>query len=193
MLAGPMETLAAHRGLAELEAALDHLRAAPRDRGSVELVVRRPARGERELLAEGLLHPDHGLEGDDWGRRPDHLSPDGNPDPLRQLTLMGHRVAALVAVDPARIPLAGDQVYVDLDISEANLPPGSRLALGDAVVEISPLPHTGCGNFVRRFGVDAQRFVNSPAGRALRLRGANARVVVAGAVRPGDAIVKLDA
>jgi hypothetical protein len=187
-----METLARHRTLAELEAALDHLRAAPADRGALELIVRRPETGAREVLDEGVLDPDHGLVGDGWSRRPDRLSPDGGPDPLRQLTLMGFRVAALVAADPGRIPLAGDQLYLDLDLSEANLPPGTRLALGDAVVEITALPHTGCGKFVSRFGVDAQRFVNSDAGRALRLRGANARVVVPGTIRPGDPVRKLD-
>jgi len=186
-----MDTLAPHLTLAELEAALDHLRAAPADLGTLELIVRRPELGAREVLDEGVLDPEHGLVGDGWSRRPDRLSPDGGPDPLRQLTLMGFRVAALVAADPGRIPLAGDQLYVDLDLSEANLPPGTRLAMGEAVLEMTALPHTGCAKFVSRFGVDAQRFVNSPTGRALRLRGANARVVVPGAVHPGDAVRKL--
>jgi hypothetical protein len=186
-----MERVIEHRSLSEMEAALDHIREAPGELGTVELLVRRPVGEQREVLEEATLDPDHGMVGDVWNRRPDRLSPDGGPDPLRQLTVMGIRVAALLAVDPERIPLAGDQIYVDLDISEGNLPAGTRLSLGDAVIEITELPHTGCAKFVQRFGVDAQRFVNSPEGRALRLRGANARVVVAGTVRPGDAVRKL--
>ncbi|HXA28703.1 MAG TPA: MOSC domain-containing protein [Candidatus Angelobacter sp.] len=187
-----MDGVVEHRSYAEMEAALDHVRAAPELAGTVALLVRRPAGGEREVLQEAELHPEHGLVGDGWRHRPDRLSPDGGPDPGRQLTVMNVRFAALVAGDAERIPLAGDQVYVDLDLSEANLPPGTRLAVGAAVVEMTALPHTGCAKFVQRFGVDAQRFVNSPAGRALRLRGANARVVVGGRVRPGDAVRKLD-
>lgn len=192
MLRSDMDTAVAHLTLAELEAALGHLRDAARQEGTLELVVRRPELGAREVLDEGVLDPEHGLAGDMWCRKPDRLSPDGGPDPLRQLTLMGFRIAALVAAgDRGRIPLAGDQLYVDLDLSEANLPPGTRLAVGEAVVEVTALDHTGCGKFVSRFGVDAQRFVNSPEGRALRLRGLNARVVVPGVVRPGDAVRKL--
>jgi hypothetical protein len=181
-----------HRSFAEMEAALDHVLAAPRRIGTVELLVRRPAPDQREVLGEAELHPDHGMSGDAWSRTPDRHSPDGGPDPGRQLTLINARFAAFVAGEPERIPLAGDQVYVDLDLSEANLPAGTRLALGTAVVEMTGLPHTGCAKFLQRFGVDAQRFVNSPTGRTLRLRGANARVVVPGTVRPGDAVRKLD-
>jgi MOSC domain-containing protein YiiM len=186
-----MAGLIEHRTLAEMEAALDHVRAAPRRIGTVELLVRRPVHEQREVLAAAELHPDHGVVGDAWSRTPDRLSPDGGPDPERQLTVMNARFAALVAGDPERIPLAGDQLYVDLDLSEANLPAGTRLALGDAVIEMTAPPHTGCAKFVQRFGVDAQRMVNSPTGRALRLRGANARVVTGGTVRPGDAVRKL--
>jgi hypothetical protein len=188
-----MDGVIEQRSYAEMEAALDHVRAAPSRLGTIELVVRRPVHEEREVLAAAELHPDHGVVGDAWSRTPDRLSPDGGPDPDRQLTVMNVRFAALVAGDPGRIPLAGDQLYVDLDLSEANLPAGTRLALGEAVIEMTALPHTGCAKFVQRFGMDAQRFVNSPLGRSLRLRGANARVVVAGTVRPGDAVSKLDA
>ncbi len=187
-----MDTLATHRTLAELEAALDDLRAAPAELGTLALVVRRPAVGEREVLSAAVLDRAQGLRGDGWERRHNRLDPEGRPDPERQLTLMNVRLAALVAVDPERIPLAGDQLYVDLDLSQANLPPGTRLAIGDeAVVELTEPPHTGCAKFVQRFGVDAQRFVNSPAGRSLRLRGANARVVAGGVIRPGDTVRRL--
>ncbi|HZS16224.1 MAG TPA: MOSC domain-containing protein [Candidatus Dormibacteraeota bacterium] len=183
---------AGQRTVAEMEAALDHVRAAPAELGSLALVVRRPEVEEREVLAEAVLDPAEGLRGDSWGRRHNRLHPEGRPDPERQLTVMNVRFAALVAVDPERIPLAGDQLYVDLDISEANLPPGTRIAIGEeAVVELTEPPHTGCAKFVQRFGVDAQRFVNSPVGRSLRLRGANARVVCGGTIRPGDPVRKL--
>ena len=98
-----------------------------------------------------------------------------------------------MAVDPDRRALAGDQLHLDLDLSLANLPPGTRLALGSAVIEVTAKPHLGCAKFVDRFGRDAMRFVNSPVGRELRLRGLNARVVVAGTVRPGDEVRKLPA
>ena len=104
---------------------------------------------------------------------------------------MSARAADLVGGTRERWALAGDQLYVDLDVSEANLPAGTRLAVGTAVTEISALPHTGCKKFVARFGLEAMLFVNAPDGRALRLRGVNARIVESGLVRPGDEIRKL--
>jgi hypothetical protein len=190
MLRG-MERVVEHRSTAEMTAALDHLRSAPREQGTLELVVRRPEIETREVLDEAILDPEHGVVGDTWERRPSRMTPDNSPELDRQLTVMGIRFAAFIAGEPDRIPLAGDQLYVDLDLSVDNLPAGTRLAIGDAVIEITEPPHTGCGKFVSRFGVDAQKFVNSPVGRELRLRGANARVVLAGAVRPGDAVRKL--
>jgi MOSC domain-containing protein YiiM len=180
-----------HLTTAELEAGLDEVRAAPADGGRVELLVRRPAVDEREQLDEAKLDPDVGMVGDTWLVRGSSRTPDGASDPDKQLTVMNARLAALVAGGPSRRALAGDQIYVDLDISHANLPAGSRLALGEAVVEITQPPHAGCAKFAARFGKEALRFVNSPVGRELRLRGANARIVVAGAVRAGDAVRKL--
>lgn len=177
-----------HLTTAELEAGLDHLRGAPADVGRVELVLRRPAEGERELLEAAELTPEDGVVGDRWS----HGRKDRPPNPETQLTLMSARAAELVSAGQRqRWALAGDQLYVDLDLSEANLPVGTRLAVGTAVVELTPPPHTGCKKFVQRFGLDAMRFVNSPEGRSLRLRGANARVVERGIVRPGDEIRKL--
>jgi hypothetical protein len=174
-----------------LAAGLADVRASPSDRGMVELVVRRPARGRREILAEGVLDVDAGLVGDTWPVRPSRHTPDRSPHPGMQLNVMNARVAALVA-GPAkeRWSLAGDQLYVDLDLSEANLPPGTLLAVGSAVIEVTALPHTGCVKFAARFGREAMRFVNTADGRALRLRGMNARVVTAGTVRPGDVVTK---
>ncbi|MEA2901093.1 MAG: hypothetical protein QOH36_980 [Actinomycetota bacterium] len=175
----------------ELAAGLDHIARSPADGGRVELIVRRPLPGEREVLAEGILHLDHGLVGDGWRVRGSTRSADGGPHPDMQLNLMNARVAALVAVDPDRRGLAGDQLYVDLDLSQRNLPPGTRLALGSAVIEITDQPHRGCAKFSARFGLEALRFVNSEAGQTLRLRGINSRVVVAGTVRVGDLVEKL--
>jgi MOSC domain-containing protein YiiM len=176
-----------HLPLARLEAGLDQILDSPRDDGLVVLLVRRPATGVRELPATAMLDPAAGLVGDNWLARGSRSTPDGSADPQRQVTVMNARVAELVAGGTDRMPLAGDQVYVDLDISIDNLPAGSLLAVGDAVLEVSEAPHTGCAKFVERFGADAMRFVNSRAGRQLRLRGLNARVVQPGTVRPGDA------
>jgi hypothetical protein len=180
-----------HRTAEELEAHVDHLRAAPTDFGTLELLVRRPAEDEREVLAEGVLHPDHGLVGDTWSLRGSSRTADGSADPDMQLNVMSHRMVEFLAINPARRALAGDQLYLDLDLSEANLPPGTQLSIGDAVIEVTHQPHRGCAKFMARFGEPALRFVNSRVGRELRLRGLNARVVTSGVVRPGDKVAKL--
>jgi MOSC domain-containing protein YiiM len=174
-----------HRDLATLQPGLDEIRRSPAEVGIVQLVVRRPAVDERDVLAEGCLDPTEGLVGDGWLAR--------GGDPLRQVTVMNARVAALLAGPRDRWPLAGDQLYVDLDLSIRNLPPGTRVELGTAVVEVTGEPHRGCKKFAARYGLDALRFVNSPAGYALNLRGINTRVVRAGVVRPGDSVRRLPA
>jgi hypothetical protein len=182
-----------HRTTAELEAALVEVRQAPADDGTVDLIVGRPATGEREVLDEGVLDLAEGLVGDNWRERGSRHTPDGAAEPDRQLNVINARLSRLVAVDPERRALAGDQLHLDLDLSIANLPPGTRLALGSAVIEVTEPPHLGCAKFVERFGREAMRFVNSPLGRELRLRGMNAKVVVAGTVRPGDTVAKVRA
>ena len=181
-----------HLTMDELQRGLDHVRDAPRDGGTLRLIVRRPAEDAREVLEEGALSLAEGLVGDTWHLRGSSRSVDGRAHPDMQLTIMGARAAALVAQAPDRWPLAGDQLYVDLDLSAANVPPGTRLSIGEAVVEVTGQPHTGCRKFVDRFGLDAMKLVNSPAGRSLNLRGVNARVVRAGAVRTGDTVQKLE-
>lgn len=176
---------------AELEAGLEHIRQSPKDHGVLELIVRRPRVGEREVLEEGTLDMTVGLVGDNWSVRGSSRTADGSSHPDMQLNLMNARVIDLVAQDRARWSLAGDQLYVDLDLSADNLPPGTRLALGSAVIEVTPEPHTGCQKFVSRFGLDAMKFVNSPERKALRLRGINARVVQPGVIRVGDVVRKL--
>lgn len=168
----------------ELEAALDGIRQSPAGTGVLEMIVRRPGVGERETLDEASLDTEVGLVGDSWSTR-------RNPDPDAQLTLMNARLIARVAGPRDRWPLAGDQLFVDFDLSVSNVPPGTRLAIGSAVIEITPEPHTGCRKFVSRYGLDAQKFVNSPIGRELRLRGANARVVHGGTIRRGDVVKRL--
>ena len=133
-----------------------------------------------------------GLVGDNWRVRGSKSTPDGSSNPDMQLNVMNARAVDLVAAgDRERWALAGDQLYVDLDISEANLPPGTRLELGSAVIEVTEPPHTGCVKFSARFGTDAHKFVNAKPYRHLRLRGICAKVVEAGTVRSGDPIRKL--
>ncbi len=183
-------TAVVHRSAAELEAFLPEVQAAPTDAGTLVLVVRRPRPGEREVLAEGELDPTLGLAGDGWL---DRVSGSTGPDPDTQLSVMSARMATFLAGDSDRRALAGDQLYLDLDLSVENLPVGARLTIGDpsaggAVIEVTAIPHTGCAKFVERFGGEAMRFVNGSLGRPLRLRGLNARVVRAGRVRTGDPV-----
>jgi hypothetical protein len=179
-----------HLTIAELEAGLDHIRQSPVDDGVLELMVRRPQVAAREVLDEGELDLQHGLVGDSWTIRRSSRTVDGSPHPDMQLNIMNSRVIALVAGEKDRWQLAGDQFFVDLDLSEKNLPAGTRLTIGSAVIEVTPPPHLGCKKFVARFGLDAMKFVNSPVGRELRLRGINAKVVRGGWIRVGDSLRK---
>jgi hypothetical protein len=180
-----------HLTTSELEAGLGEVVRSPKEAGVLEMIVRRPQVGEREILEEGQLDLDEGLVGDSWKLRTSKRTPDGTPHPDMQLNLINSRLVALVAQDRTRWHLAGDQLYVDLDLSEANLPPGTRLAVGSAVIEVTAEPHTGCSKFVERFGLDAMKFVNAQERKDLHLRGINARVVRPGVVRAGDAVNKL--
>jgi hypothetical protein len=177
--------------LEHLEAGLDHVRNAPTGEGRLELLVRRPAEGEREVLDEGRLDLVVGLVGDSWLARGSRTTAHRRADPDGQINLMGARAAALIAGPLDRWPLAGDQLFVDLDLSGGHLPAGSQIAVGDAVIEITAKPHRGCAKFSARFGADALRFVNSPEGVALNLRGRNAKVLVPGLIRTGDQVVRL--
>lgn len=177
-----------HKTVEELAAGLDHIRQSPTEQGSLALIVARPREDERTILAEGELDLEVGLVGNDWSVR---ITKYGPPDPLAQLNIMNIRSAALVAGSDERIPLAGDQLYVDFDLSEAKLPAGSRLAIGDAVIEITEKPHKGCDKFAARFGAAALRFVNIGEGKELSLRGRNARVVQPGTIRVGDVVKRV--
>lgn len=177
--------------LSELEAGLDEIRDSPKQEGVLKLIVRRPGIGEREVLQEAELDREEGLVGDNWSTRGSSRTPDGASHPDMQINIMNSRSVALIAQSPDRWHLAGDQLFIDLDLSAENLPPGTCLALGSAVLEVTSQPHTGCKKFVERFGADALRFVNSPMGRRLNLRGINAKVVQPGVIRAGDLVRKI--
>jgi hypothetical protein len=181
------------RTAAELDALLPQLRAAPTDAGRLQMVVRRPAVDERETLIEGVLDENDGLVGDNWLERATSRAIQEGRHLEAQLNVMSAPMAAFLAFDdPDRQALAGDQLYLDLDLSHDNLPTGARLAIGEtAVIEVTKKPHNGCAKFRARFGQDALDFVNSENGKALRLRGFNARVVTGGVVRPGDKVTRL--
>jgi len=180
-----------HRTLQELEAELDHIRRAGRVAGTVVLIVRRPETGQREVLESCELSLDEGLVGDNWKRRGNRKTPDGSAHPDTQINLMNVRVIDALAPDKADWPLAGDQFYIDMNLSKEMLPAGSRLRIGTAVLEITAEPHLGCRKFAERFGKDAVQFVNSDLGKQLNLRGVNARVVVPGQVNTGDMVLNM--
>ena len=180
-----------HRTTEELLAGLDEIRRSPTDQGTVRLIVARPAEDQRAVLDEGELSVTEGLVGDDWRTRGSRSTPDGSANIEQQLNVMNARVAALLGGDEAGWPPAGDQLFLDLDLSTDNVPPGTRLALGSAVIEVTPKPHTGCAKFTRRFGLDAMRFVNAAEHEDLHLRGICAKVVEGGTVRVGEPVRKL--
>ena len=175
-----------HLTTQELEAGLEQVRQSPKDDGVLELIVRRPASEQREVLSEAQLDPIEGLIGDTWKSRGSRKTTDGSAHPDMQLNIINARAVALVAQEKSRWALAGDQLYLNMDLSTENLPPGTRLAIGSAMIEITAVPHNGCRKFEARFGHDAMKFVNSPVGKQLHLRGINAKVIRAGVIRVGD-------
>jgi MOSC domain-containing protein YiiM len=176
-----------HRTREELEQGLAHVVAAPRDRGRLEMLVVRPAEDHRATPSQARCTVDGGVDGDDWasrGRRP-------NPD--KQITVMNARYLDLIAGSRDRWPLAGDQLVVDLDLSDDHLAVGDRLRIGDAELEVTAPPHTGCAKFRERFGEQALRVANDPEGRRLHLRGIYVRVVVPGTLYVGAEIERVPA
>ena len=180
-----------HLKMEELEAGLETIRQSPKDPGVLEMIVRRPRDDEREVLEEAQLDSALGLMGDNWQTRGSSRMPDKSAHPEMQITIINSRLIALITRDKGRWSLAGDQLYIDLDLSAENLPAGTRLSIGSAVIEVTSQPHTGCKKFMARFGEDAMKFVNSPTGKELHLRGINAKVVQAGIIHEGDAVKKL--
>jgi hypothetical protein len=177
--------------MTELEAELDHIRQSPKDIGILKMIVRRPADDEREVIEWGELDLSEGLIGDNWRARGDKHTIDGSANPNAQITVMNARTIELLAQESERWPLAGDQLYIDLDLSDDNIPPGTCLGIGSAIIEVSEVPHTGCKKFSARFGAEAMRFVNSPEGKRLHLRGINTKVIQGGVIRVGDTVRKV--
>ena len=186
-----MTTSIKHLAMEELEAGLDEIRRSPKDEGALELIVRRPQVDKREVLVEGHLSLEEGLVGDTWKTRGSSRTADGSSHPDMQLNIINARLIALITQDKERWPLAGDQLYIDLDLSKNNVPPGTRLALGSAVIEVTDQPHTGCKKFASRFGLEALEFISTPVGKELQLRGINAKVVQPGVIRVGDVARKI--
>jgi len=184
-----MDTLT-HLSKIELEAGLEHIRQSPKDEGKVMLIVRRPEVEKRETLEACQVDLLEGLVGDNWKVRGSKVTSDGSANIHAQITIMNSRTVALLAQAEDRWALAGDQLYVDMNLGDDNLPPGTRLAIGSAILEVSALPHTGCAKFSQRFGVEAHKFVNSPEGKQLHLRGINTTVIQAGEIRVGDVVKK---
>jgi hypothetical protein len=170
---------------------MEHIRQSPRETGTLKMIVRRPQVDEREIIDEAELTLEEGLAGDSWKVRGSDHTADGSALVEAQITIMNARCTELLAGGQDRWALAGDQLYADFDLSDDNIPPGTQLAIGTAVLEVSAVPHTGCKKFSARFGVEAMKFVNSPEGKKLHLRGINTRVVRAGVIRVGDTIRKV--
>jgi hypothetical protein len=175
----------------ELEAGLEDIYLSPKDNGRIDMIVCRPDIEKREVLFDAKLDLTDGLVGDNWKTRGSTSTADGSAHPEMQLNIMNSRVITLLAQERERWQLAGDQLFIDMDLSDKNLPAGTRLVLGSAIIEITARPHSGCKKFAARFGQDAIKFVNSPLGKELHLRGLNARVIQSGAIRVGDIVKKI--
>ena len=180
-----------HLTMEELQVGLEEAGESPQDNGILEMIVSRPAIGERQVVERADLHPIEGLIGDNWRTRGSPHTDDGSAHIEMQITIMNSRIIQLVAQDRSRWPLAGDQLFIDLDLSVENLRPGQHIAIGGAVLEITNMPHNGCAKFTERYGHDAIRFVNSAEGRQLRRRGIYARVVQPGVIHTGDRVSKV--
>ena len=177
--------------MTELEAGLEYIRQSPKDNGVLKMIVRRSREDEREVIERGELDLLRASSVTIGKTAATNIPPMARRNPNAQITVMNSRTIALVAQDDRRWALAGDQLYIDMDLSDDNLPPGTRLAIGSAVIEVSAQPHTGCKKFSSRFGVEAMKFVNSPEGKQLHLRGINAKIVQAGVIRVGDVVRKI--
>jgi MOSC domain-containing protein YiiM len=176
----------------ELESSIIELAASPQDNGTVEMIVCRPNLSERRVLEQADFDTDEGLLGDNWKARGSRHTEDGKAHPEMQVTLMSSRIIQAIAKERSRWSLAGDQLFLDIDLSEENLPTGQQIAIGTVILEISAYPHTGCKKFTERYGSEATRFVNSREGRQLRRRGVNAIVIQSGTISTGDTVVKIE-
>ena len=180
-----------HPSLQELQTTIPDISASPADQGTVDMIIRRPQTGERDVLDSCELDAVHGVVGDNWEQRGSSATPDGSANPDAQLTIINTRIINAVAGEKSRWPLAGDQLVIDLDLSHDNLPPGTRLSIGTTIIELTAEPHTGCVKFMNRFGKDALRFVSGPEAMRQRRRGANTKIIKSGTVTLGDVATKI--
>lgn len=171
--------------LVDLETILEDVRNSPTEVGKILLIAVRPANGERLVVDQARMSTETGLEGDNWL---DRSADKDNVSRHNQLTLMNSRFADAITPDGKGWELAGDQLYVDFDISLENAPAGTLLQVGGATIRISEEPHTGCAKFVRRFGREMLKMTQTDVGKDLRLRGVNASVIESGTVCTGDSI-----
>lgn len=180
-----------HVSLRQLEEGLDLIKKSPNDNTLVDMIVCRPTEGNRKILQEGFLDKGKGLIGDNWIDRGSSKSADGCSHPDMQLNIMNSRSIALIAQQKNRWQLAGDQLFIDINLTDKNIPAGTRLSIGDAIIEVTAIPHNGCKKFTDRFGIDAVKFVNSPIGKELHLRGINAKIIKSGKIKVGDIVKKI--
>ncbi len=180
-----------HLTTEELEAGLENIRQSPKDKGILDMIVRRPQIEAREILSAGKLDLIDGLEGDNWKARGSSSTHDKSAHPEMQINIMNSRVIALLAQEKERWQLAGDQLFIDMDLSAENLPAGTKLSIGEAILQVTAEPHAGCKKFTARFGLEAMKFVNSALGKELHLRGVNAKVIQAGTIRVSDSVRKV--
>lgn len=173
-----------HLTTEQIETGMSNVLTSPQDRGKLEAIVIRPEQNQREYREAVHLSPEGGVEGDRWAT--------SKGDLRAQVSLMNARLLRLIAREDERMSLAGDNLIVDLDLSETNIPAGQKLAVGEALIEVTDLTHTGCSKFAERYGADAVRYINAAERRSLRLRGFYARVLKAGTVRVGDVVQKVE-
>src|SRR5688572_8480293 len=180
-----------HLSPEEVEEGVQNIKQAPKDSGSLQMIVRRPAVDGREMVTKAKLDTSLGLEGDNWKDRGSSHTSDNSADPEAQITLMNSRVIDLLTNEKELWQLAGDQLFVEIDLSVDNLPPLSKIQIGSAILEISAKPHTGCKKFSGRFGIEALEFISTPLGKSLRMRGVNAKVIQSGEIQVGNTVKKL--
>jgi len=180
-----------HKDLEALQNGFEHIKRSPTDQGTLELIVIRPEEDQRKELENGILDETQGLIGDNWASRGSSKTTDGSAHPGMQINIMNSRIINLITAEKSDWKVAGDQLFVDFNLNKDNVPAGTQLSIGDAILEVTSVPHTGCKKFSERFGVEALKFISTPEGRQWQLRGINARVVKSGKIKVGETITKI--